>query len=141
MDYCRVGAETGYMTDTVNMYYQSFSVFRDACFSESSMARTVYDVTYEYIKGTLNTIPEKLADMSFETQCDTPVTCEIDYSTDKLIEVRLLSMPDHGSVTFDPDGSFTFYPEHGFKGETTFTFAYSEYLSFSEPITVTIIVE
>lgn len=141
MDYIRVGAESGYMTDTVNMYYQSFLVFHDACHSPTTMGRMIYDTTYDYIKGRVNPIPKQLDDLTLTAQRNSPAEFEIDYDTEKLKEIRLISMPQNGTVTFNPDGSFVFYPAHDFVGETSFTFAYSEYLSFSEPITVTITVE
>ena len=56
MEYIALGAETGYMTDTVNMYYQSIGIFGEAARSASYMARSVYDVTYHYIKGDLKNL-------------------------------------------------------------------------------------
>jgi hypothetical protein len=47
-------------------------------------------------------------------------------------------MPEHGTVTINNDGSFTFYPEKDFVGEVKFSFTYSEYLGWSDPCEVVI---
>jgi hypothetical protein len=45
-----------------------------------------------------------------------------------------------GAVTVNPDGSFTFTPAAGFTGTTTFTYAATDGLSTSAPVTVTVTV-
>ncbi len=133
MEYITLGAESGYMNDTVNMYYQSFLVFNTAAYSDSLMARTIYDTTYHYIKGDLKNIPDSLESMSFDIEKNKIFFGDLGFDKEKLREFELYTMPDHGAVTLTDDGGFYYFPEKDYIGEVTFSIIYSEYLSWSEP--------
>lgn len=138
MEYLTLGAESGYMTDTVNMYYQERFIFKKAAYSTTEMARTVYECTYHYIKGDLKNIPDTLEDMSFEGEKDKIFRGTIPFSDEKLREFKISVLPEHGTVIFDDDGSFYYFPEKGYEGEVRFTFVYNEYLSWSEECEIVI---
>ena len=141
MEYVAGGVEYGYMTDCIVMYYQSVYDFRDACNSKTVMGRMVYDYTYHFIKEDLKYNPDPIEKMSIGATKDTPCSGKIDLQSDKLYMVSITKMPEHGTVTMGEDGSFTYYPEKGFTGEVTFEYAYSEYLGWSAPCEVTVIVK
>lgn len=133
MEYITLGAEAGYMNDTVNMYYQSFLVFNQAAYSDNLMARTVYDTTYHYIKGDLKNIPDSLESMSFEIEKNKIFFGDLGFDSDKLREFEVYTLPDHGTVSLTDDGGFYYFPEKDYVGEVKFSIVYSEYLSWSEP--------
>jgi hypothetical protein len=138
MEYIALGAETGYMTDTVNMYYQSIGIFGEAARSASYMARSVYDVTYHYIKGDLKNVPDTLEPHTFEAEKNKIFRGELGLDGEALREFKITALPAHGTVVFCDDGSFYYFPEKDFTGEVTFTFVYNEYLSWSEECKITI---
>jgi VCBS repeat-containing protein len=53
----------------------------------------------------------------------------------------LVSDPDHGTLTLDPDGSFTYTPAAGFSGSDQFTYRVGAGPATSEPATVTLTVK
>lgn len=59
MGYLTEGVTQGYMTETVHIYYQDILAYYNACYAEDDMARLVYTYTYDFIKGRLNTAPER----------------------------------------------------------------------------------
>ena len=132
MEYVALGAESGYMTDTVNMYYQSFDVFKTAAYSAEQMARTVYDVTYHYIKGDLKNVPDTLAPYRFEVKKNEIYEGDLGLDGQTMREFKISVLPEHGTVVFYDDGTFCYFPEKGYVGEVKFTFVYNEYLSWSE---------
>jgi hypothetical protein len=138
MQYVAGGAEYGYMNDCIVMYYQEMFAFRDACKSGTLMGRMIYDATYHFIKGDLEYKPEAISGAVFEASKNTPLKGEFKFDTEKLREFKITGMPEHGAVTINNDGSFTFYPEKDFVGEVKFSFAYSEYLGWSDACEVTI---
>lgn len=138
MQYVAGGAEYGYMNDCIVMYYQEMFAFRDACNSKSIMGRMIYDATYHFIKGDLKYKPDVISGTTLETTKNTPVSGNFNFETEKLREFKISEMPEHGTVTINNDGSFTFYPEKDFVGEVKFSFTYSEYLGWSDPCEVVI---
>ena len=48
----------------------------------------------------------------------------------------VVSMPSHGSVTLNPNGAFTYVPEHNFFGSDSFTYRLSDGSLNSQPVTV-----
>ena len=52
----------------------------------------------------------------------------------------LVSGPAHGTLTLNPDGSFTFVPEPGYNGTDTFTYSVNDGTTTSAPGTVSITV-
>ena len=141
MQYVAGGVEYGYMTDCIVMYYQGVTDFRDACNSQSKMGRMVYDATYHFIKEDLQYKPDAIDKISITATKDTPCNGKIEFTNDNLRMLSIDEMPEHGTVTLNADGSFTYYPEKGFTGEVTFTYIYSEYLGWSDPCEVTITVQ
>ncbi|MBQ0109857.1 MAG: cadherin-like domain-containing protein [Clostridiales bacterium] len=49
-----------------------------------------------------------------------------------------MTSPAHGSITVLDNGEFAYYPNKGFKGTDTFTYAISEYFDWANPTTVTV---
>ncbi len=141
MEYLGSGAEFGYMNDTIVMYYQALTIFRDAANSHSAMARNVYDQTYHFIKGDLNTSPDATTGLTVTADKNTPVTGTIEFANDLPREYCVEVMPENGTVSMNGDGTFTFYPEKDFTGEVKFSFAYNEFLGWSEPCEVTVTVK
>ncbi len=141
MQYIAGGVEHGYMNDCIIMYYQSVTAIRDAAYSKSAMARTVYEQTYHFIKGDLKYKPDTLENLKFDAKKDTPYNGDFNINDDRLYQFALDVVPDHGSVTLNNDGTFTYYPEKGYTGEVKFSFVYSEYLGWSDPCEVIITVK
>ncbi len=138
MEYITLGAESGYMTDTVNMYYQGVNIFKKAAESTELMARTVYDTTYHYIKGDLQNIPDTLDPYYFEIESNKIYEGNLGFTDEKLREFKVSALPEHGTVIFCDDGRFYYFPEKDYEGEVTFAFVYNEYLSWSAPCEITI---
>ncbi len=141
MEYIEGGIRYGYMSDCVIMYYQDVYAFRNACNSKTEMGRMVYEYTYGFIKDSLKSSPEKLDNQQYETTVNTPLHGKIETNNTHLTEFRVACSPSNGTITLEPDGSFTYYPEKDFKGEVKFSFEYSEYLGWSEPCEITVTVK
>lgn len=138
MQYVAGGHEYGYMNDCIVMYYQEMFAFRDACNSDSVMGRMIYDATYHFIKGDLKYKPDVISVTNIEASKNTPVEVDLKLDSEKLREFKINEMPEHGTVTFNNDGSFVFYPEKDFVGEVKFSFVYNEYLGWSDPCEIVI---
>ncbi len=141
MEYITLGAELGYMDDTVLMYYQDYTVFYSAATSGTYFGRTIYDSTYHFMKGDLQNVPDTIEGIAFEGEVNKPIFGKIELPEDKMCEIQISAMPDNGTVVMGNDGSFAFYPAKDFKGETSFGFIYNEMLSWSEDCTVSITVK
>ncbi len=142
MQYISAGAELGYMDDCIIMYYQSAYIYRDAAYSKNTMARSVYDHTYHFIKGDLEHKPEVLENLEYTIDKNTVYTGKFEFKTDAIMrEFQFEAFVDHGYVTLNGDGSFTYYPEKDYTGEVSFSFIYNECLGWSDPCQVTINVE
>ena len=141
MQYLSSGATLGYMNDTIVMYYQGVSVFGDAAKSDSEMARNVYDQTYHFIKGDININPNSISGITCNGDKNSPIVGSIEFDNSIPREFRIESMPENGTVSMNGDGTFTFYPEKDFTGEVKFSFAYNEFLGWSEPCEVTVTVK
>ena len=137
MKYLGYGIEAGYMKDCIHMYYQAHDVYNEACYSKEEMARSVYDTTYGFIKGTL-AAPEKLQDRSVSCDADSYVQGNLLEGVEGMHIAELTLSAEHGSVTVDENGGFLYIPYEGFTGTDTFTFRYSNYLSWSGETTVTV---
>ena len=57
---------------------------------------------------------------------------------DVALTAVLVTPPAHGTLTLNPDGSFTFVPEPGYSGTDTFTYHVTDGTSASTPVTVTL---
>jgi hypothetical protein len=56
------------------------------------------------------------------------------------IEAILMNQPSHGIIAFQPDGSFSYKPNGGFRGTDKFTYQTTDGLLKSEPVLVNILV-
>ena len=56
------------------------------------------------------------------------------------LSVELVNGPTSGTLTLNPDGSFTFMPQAGFVGLITFTYRVSDGSTYSSPAIVRIII-
>ncbi len=141
MKYLAGGIDYGYMTDTYNIYFAGKYIYRDAALLNTPMARTIYDKTYEYIKGTLVYAPDTLTGLNYTCTKDTPYVIDLGLEDGVLYDFELITVADHGSVTLNGDGTITYYPEKGYTGEAKFSFVYSEYVGWSDVCDVTITVK
>ncbi len=140
MEYLASGAKHGYMNDCIIMYYQERLIFKDACYS-SGKARAIYDATYHFIKGDLQTVPDPIPDATFEGEKNAPITGTLPAGTDTERAFEICVAPDVGSLTLSPDGTFAYYPQKDFTGEVTFRLRYRELFDWSEPFDVTVTVK
>lgn len=137
MKYLGYGIEAGYMKDCIHMYYQGHQVFYDACYADTELARNLYDTTYGFIKGTL-TAPEKLEDFTVSCAAGKYVQGSLLDGVGDLNMAELTLSAEHGSVTVDAKGNYLYVPYEGFTGEDSFTFHYTNFLTWSEETTVTV---
>ncbi|MDD4422092.1 MAG: DUF4855 domain-containing protein, partial [Eubacteriales bacterium] len=140
MDYLKGGVHYGYMTGSIHMYYQGVDDFHRASISKNAKIRTIYDNTYQFIKGTLNIYPDKLEDTTFTTQAET-VYDGVLLEKSELTKVKLSVSASNGIVAINSDGTFRYYPDKGFTGTDTFTFKISNGLDWSEDTLVTVNVQ
>lgn len=141
MGYLTEGITQGYMTETVHMYYQDILAYYNACYAEDDMARLVYTYTYDFIKGKLNTSPEREPDSSLTAEAGKPLSGTFNESGSTAQTYHVETSPAHGSVTLTPDGTFTYYPQSGFTGTDSFTYVIDNHLGESQATAVTITVE
>jgi VCBS repeat-containing protein len=57
---------------------------------------------------------------------------------DDLLSAIVADLPDHGSLSLNPNGSFTYQPDPDFFGSDSFTYRASDGTAQSDPVTVTI---
>lgn len=105
------------------------------------MARLVYTYTYDFIKGKLNTSPEREPDSSLTAEAGKPLSGTFNESGSTAQTYHVETSPAHGSVTLTPDGTFTYYPQSGFTGTDSFTYVIDNHLGESQATAVTITVE
>ena len=141
MGYLTEGVTQGYMTETVHIYYQDILAYYNACYAKDDMARLVYTYTYDFIKGRLNTAPEREPDSHLSAEANKPLSGTFNESASTARTYRIETSPANGSVTLAPDGKFTYYPQNGFTGADSFTYVISNHLGESTATTVTVSVE
>lgn len=141
MDYLRGGVVYGYMDNAVNMFYQNFDDIGTAADSDNARVRLIYDYTYLFIKDALDISPDIVSPLSFEAKSDTSCSATVDSGSGSALEYKIAVSPEHGSLAFDSDGDFVYYPNKGFTGTDTFTYKVGNYLGWSRECTVTITVE
>ena len=129
------------MTETVHIYYQDILAYYNACYAKDDMARLVYTYTYDFIKGRLNTAPEREPDSRLSAEAGKPLSGTLNESASTARTYRIETSPANGSVTLTPDGKFTYYPQNGFTGADSFTYVISNHLGESTATTVTVSVE
>lgn len=140
LEYLKGGIYYGYMKDCIHMYYQEMQVYYNACYSTNPMARSIYDYTYQFIKGTLTLNPERLDDITTEAKADTILTATID-TGNRGNGFVVTKSPEHGSVTIEDDGTYRYYPDKGYTGPDSFEYKYSEGLDYSDSCKVLITVK
>lgn len=122
--YLYVGAEVGFMTESVHMYYLAGmpGAIYNAYVSTNPNINCIYKETYLFIKGKLG-VPD--AAPSAEG-----VTCKAGESVTGTINIPESTMPTegirlavsaaNGSVSVNADGTFIYTPYEGFTGEDWF---------------------
>ena len=138
MGYLRYGITEGYMEDALHMYYQGTNVFGAAARSADAKVRLIYDYTYQFIKETLKYAPDTRETMSFDASADAPLVATLAPEGEINIRYRVSVSPQHGTVTINADGTFVYYPDEGFTGTDTFSYAISANLGYSAPCEVTV---
>ncbi len=139
LNYLKRGVYDGYMTDCIHMYYLEFSSFVALAKSNNAALRKCYDYTYDFIKGKLDVTPEKAPDYSIETAKETIFEDKLKTENDtEYRRFKIVSAPLHGTVTVNENGTYCYYPDKGFTGTDSFTFAYSDLLDYSEGTVVTV---
>lgn len=139
MLYLYYGVVYGYI-DATHVYYDDVTNYADLAYSDDPMCRMQYDATYEFAKGTLDITPDKRDTVKVtavkDGVCNGTIGTEGEFAL-----YTLVSSTAHGSITLSPDGTFRYFPAHGFTGTDTFTYTYNNYLGESVPCTVEIVVE
>lgn len=139
MAYLANGTTYNYMNDAVHMYYQGTYIYRDAAYSKTYMGRKAYDSTYHFIKRDLKTVPDAIEIQEFSAEKNVPLRGKFNFPDDGVMrKLRVEVAADHGSVSVNDNGTFDYYPEKDYTGEVKFSFSYSEYLDWSEPMEVVI---
>lgn len=133
MDYMKHSVSDGYV-DTIHMYYQGVSSIMNACNSQNPRLRLIYEYTYQLIKRTLQVKPEAMDAVSANAEKDTPFAGKLVEQCEETQRFHLVRSPEHGTVSVMEDGTFMYYPDHGFTGEDSFAFVYDRYLEDSDPI-------
>ena len=137
-DYLKKGQECGYMTGAIHMYYQALDAFGIASRSDEAIVRLIYDYTYQFIKGTLDSTPEPGNSASYSTKVNKAYRGTLTVDSDVVTKYKLYTSSEHGSVTITEDGKFVYYPNKDFKGTDSFTFVISHGLGWSEERTIAI---
>lgn len=137
MLYLYYGAVTGYMKDTVHIYYDDLDNFTTMAYSDDALCRMQYDATYDFVKGTLDITPEKRDDITLDAKADAVFRGSISVGSEPAM-YTLASSPQHGYVSLSEDGSVAYYPQKGYTGTDSFTYTYNNYLGESEACTVNI---
>ena len=139
LDYLAHGAKAGYMTDAIHMYYIGISNFTGSAYTTDTPKRVMYDCTYQFIKGTLDPVPDAVDSISASASADTK--CEIELNPEgKDYIYKVYTSPSHGNVTITEDGRAFYYPDKGYTGSDTFSYVYSERLGYSEECVVNVTV-
>ena len=66
------------------------------------------------------------------------LTNDSDVDPSTTLTAMLVTGPAHGTLTLNPDGSFTYVPDANFNGVDTFTYQVSDGTTTSAPVTVTL---
>lgn len=142
--YYRVGAETGYMTDAIHMYYQSGmpgSIY-NAYKSTDPYVHSLYKDTYLFIKGKFKADVEAPQSQSFECKVSESVSGTVAVNTDSAIKsYTLTTAPKYGSIQVNADGTFEYKPTKGITCEDYFEVAIDYGYATSEPARISISVK
>ncbi len=141
IEYLAGGNKHGYITDCIHMYYQEIDVYYTMAYSAEESIRRLYDLTYMFIKGTLDSAPAELAKQTLTAKSDTPVCGRLLENVPEHYVFEIAEMPQNGSVSVSSDGNFIYLPEKGFTGVVSFGYTYNEGMGDSEICYVEIAVE
>ncbi|MBR5286825.1 MAG: DUF4855 domain-containing protein, partial [Clostridia bacterium] len=72
MNYLYYGKEYRYMDEAIHMYYQGVDYFGISAMSEKARLRLIYEYTYQFMKGTLKTLPDSVSKLTFSSKKNTP---------------------------------------------------------------------
>ena len=123
-DYLYAGADIGFMTESVHMYYLAGmpGAIYNAYVSANPDINCIYRETYLFIKGKLGA-PDQAPEAD-------DVTCKAGESVTGTLTlpegsvscegVRLFIGAEHGTVSVNADGTFVYTPFEGFEGEDSF---------------------
>ncbi|MDD4164644.1 MAG: DUF4855 domain-containing protein [Eubacteriales bacterium] len=142
--YYAAGAETGFMTDAVHMYYQGGvpgSIY-EAYKSNNAYLHSLYKDTYNFMKGKFN--PSKPAAESTSVSCSSEEKAngKVSVVSDNMIKGFTLGIsPKYGTVQLNSDGSFVYTPLYGIKGEDYFEISVDYGYGTSEPARITVNIE
>lgn len=124
--YFAVGAQTGYMTDAIHMYYQGGvpgSIY-NSYKSGDEYLHSLYDDLYKFIKGEFTFETAAPTDQSFECEVSKNVTGELPVESKNVLKgYTIITSPKYGTVQFNKDGSFVYTPFKGITGEDYFEVA------------------
>lgn len=141
VEYLAGGSEFGYMNNCIHMYYQEIDCYGKAALSKDAKIRYIYDITYEFIKGTLSTTPEKLETIKLTAKKNTVLDAVIAQDSEILCSYDCVVQPEAGSVSISKDGKLLFFPAKDFVGTVTVGYTYNEGMGESEICYIEITVE
>lgn len=123
-DYLYTGAKIGFMTESVHMYYLAGmpGAIYNAYVSTNPGINCIYKETYLFIKGKLG-VPDEApsaADVTCKAGQSVSGTITVPEATVTCEGIRLAVSAANGSVSINPDGTFTYTPYEGFTGEDWF---------------------
>lgn len=150
--YLYYGFQTGYM-DALHTYYQGAgpgSIY-DFCYAENNTRkgrylRSLYDKTYNFIKGTYTAYAPSVFIPDFSTasgQKNVIIDMTINDPDTSLEEIKVLftKIPEHGTVTaLTSNKSIVYTANPGYSGTDSFEVVVFDKFSYSAPITVTVTV-
>ena len=136
--YLFVGAKTGYM-NALHTFYQGagpgslydFCMARDATPADLRLRR-LYDITYQFIKGTYSNLPPAVSSIPSElrTEAGERVRAEIEWSDGDSFpgDVQIVAGdPEHGTAQILANRKTLVYrPADGFEGSDSFTVTVSD---------------
>lgn len=147
--YLYYGAATGYM-DAVKTFYQGAgpgSIY-DFCYAGTSTVkgqylRRLYDITYDFLKGTYSNLPPVLEIGDIEAvagervMVDISITDEDSYWGD--VKVTFPTEPQHGQVgVVAGKTTLIFHADDGYSGSDSFEICVTDGFGTSEVITVNV---
>ncbi len=128
MQYLISASQNRLMTETVHAYYNGAGpgVFYDCAKSTNANLRIYYDLTYKFIKGTLEFPQEKLLETvktDFECGESENIIGETGVLGDWFCTYRITTEPAHGYVNlFEGDKTFRYRADRNYTGEDGFEY-------------------
>jgi hypothetical protein len=114
--YLQFGVDYGYM-DNIHMFYYA-NPFCGSCDTKTQLGRQLYDLTYQFVKGTLAfSVKDIVYDKVFTCKAGEKISENLDI---KSLNATLAVYPKYGSVKINNTGDFTYTPYEGFAGEDSF---------------------